>query len=153
MNLLPNCTDILVDVRNPVYASIDGVLFTKNLSTMIDYPKGKTDAEYVVPKTLKEIGYDAFTNPYLETVKFEDCIESIGPYAFHSSNNVKKLLLPLGCPNPVFDSSSFQGMQITLKNFGHYVPHVCRFYPISCEINPLFHALIFSFPIHVFILL
>lgn len=153
-NLLPNVTNILVDLRNPSYASFDGVIYTKDLSNLVDYPRGRTNIEYTLPKTVKNLSFAAFNNPHLEIVKFEDCIEFIGYYTFHGCTNLKKILTPLGCPNPKLHDQAFIDMSgFGAKNLGHYVPYVCRFYPISCDINPYFNILLFAIPIHVFILL
>ena len=35
------CYEIIVDEENPVYCSIDGVLFNKNVTELIYYPVGK----------------------------------------------------------------------------------------------------------------
>jgi len=51
---------IIVDESNPNYCSEDGVLFNKDKTTLIQYPAGKTDETYFVPKTVEKIENGAF---------------------------------------------------------------------------------------------
>jgi hypothetical protein len=53
-------TTISVDVSNPAYASIAGVLFNKSLTTLIQYPVGSAAQSYTVPNKVTEIGTEAF---------------------------------------------------------------------------------------------
>ena len=52
-------TKITVDENNPVYASVDGVLFDKAITTIIAYPAGKK-GNYTIPDTVIEINSNAF---------------------------------------------------------------------------------------------
>jgi len=52
-------TEIIVDENNPVYASDKGVLFDKNMTTIIKYPQGKK-GDYSIPDTVVEIEDNAF---------------------------------------------------------------------------------------------
>ena len=49
----------IVDPANPVYASYDGALYTKDLKTLICYPGGRTDVK--LPSGAVETKEDAFT--------------------------------------------------------------------------------------------
>ena len=49
-----------VDEDNPTFTSVDGVLFTKSLYTLIKYPLAKTNTTYTVPKETVEIAFGAF---------------------------------------------------------------------------------------------
>lgn len=53
-------TEINVDKDNPEYMSENGIVFTKDRTTLVKYPAGKTDKEYTVPDTVKTIGEYAF---------------------------------------------------------------------------------------------
>ena len=48
-------TAINVDAANPNYCSVDGILYSKDMTTLIAYPAGKTATEYVIPSTVTEI--------------------------------------------------------------------------------------------------
>ncbi|MDE6654188.1 MAG: leucine-rich repeat domain-containing protein [Muribaculaceae bacterium] len=50
----PNLQEILVDEGNMHYTSIDGVLFNKDISELLQYPCGR-GGEYIVPNTVKKL--------------------------------------------------------------------------------------------------
>ena len=52
-------TSINVANDNPIYSSIDGVLFDKQQTTLIRCPGGK-QGEYIIPNSVTSIGYNAF---------------------------------------------------------------------------------------------
>ncbi|MBQ8413695.1 MAG: hypothetical protein IJX58_00425 [Clostridia bacterium] len=49
-----------VSSDNPVYSSVNGVLFTKSTYTLIKYPLAKTGISYTVPESTVEIAFGAF---------------------------------------------------------------------------------------------
>jgi len=51
---------ITVDARNPIYGSVDGVLFDKNHATLIQFPSGKTGG-YAIPNGVTGVGQWAFS--------------------------------------------------------------------------------------------
>lgn len=53
-------TAITVDERNANYCDIDGVLFTKDKTTLIRYPAKKPGGSYVIPDGVLRISEDAF---------------------------------------------------------------------------------------------
>ena len=57
----PSLLSINVDKNNKYYASIDGVLFDKDISVIIFYPQGRQEAEYVIPDSVTKIGAEAFS--------------------------------------------------------------------------------------------
>ena len=46
---------ITVDAQNAFYSSVDGVLFNKDQTTLIQYPEGKTGS-YTIPNSVTSIG-------------------------------------------------------------------------------------------------
>jgi hypothetical protein len=80
-------TSILVDNRNPSYASIDGVLFDKNIRTLIIYPRYKNQSSYVIPSSVTSIeDYAFFKCSYLTSVTIPSSVMSIGDLAFFECN-------------------------------------------------------------------
>jgi hypothetical protein len=76
-------TSITVDNPNPAYASIDGVLFDKNIRTIISYPAGKTARTYTIPSSVTSIGdYAFFPCESLTSITIPSSVTSIGDYAF-----------------------------------------------------------------------
>lgn len=55
-----SCSGLIsVDAGNPNYSSLDGVLFDKNRTTLLQCPTSKT-GNYSIPSSVLYIGYDAF---------------------------------------------------------------------------------------------
>jgi hypothetical protein len=76
---------IIVDERNTVYSSIDGVLFNKAKTTLIKYPRGKQGNPYVIPDSVTYIGESAFGGCWnLTSINIPDRV-TIGEWAFNSS--------------------------------------------------------------------
>ncbi len=55
---------ITVDPGNSVYASLEGVLFTKDMEALIFYPVKKTDEHYRIPASVQSVYGAAFTRCY-----------------------------------------------------------------------------------------
>ncbi len=92
--LSPWTEAIDVDEANPSYASADGVLFDKAMTTLLRYPENRTGTAYIVPSTVKTIGDEAFyMNQNITKIDLPDGLETIGRWAFHGST-VVSLTLP-----------------------------------------------------------
>lgn len=63
-NYCTNMTSILVSPQNPYYTSIDGVLYSNNLQTLIYYPSSKTNSSFTVPSHVRIIKANAFEACY-----------------------------------------------------------------------------------------
>lgn len=90
-----NCTDlrsITVAPDNPVYESIDGVLFDKNNHILIHYPSDRANKVYEVPKNTKEIWPQVFNN--LETIIFPEGMERIDKSVLWAVFSLKSVKLP-----------------------------------------------------------
>ena len=90
-----NLTSIDVDPANTAYMSDDGVLFNKDQTMLIQYPRACSSYDYTIPDTVEEIADYAFSNAnQLETVEFPQGLVSIGNYAFNYCNNLDEIELP-----------------------------------------------------------
>lgn len=70
-------TMIEVSEDNPVYSSIDGVLFNKDKTKLIQYTQSATKPNYVIPDTVADID-SAFSGArYLETLTISKNVEII----------------------------------------------------------------------------
>ncbi|MCI6616952.1 leucine-rich repeat protein [Ruminococcus sp.] len=82
-----NLASISVDENNPNYASLDGVLFSKNLKTLICYPAGKTNTYYVIPNCVTEISESAFSGcNNLESITITENITQIDTFNLSLGN-------------------------------------------------------------------
>ena len=93
--------NINVDENNQYYKSVDGVLFDKNVKTLIQYPgrcTGQykwTETSYEIPDTVTKIGEYAFGYCYeLDRVIIPDSVIEIGAFAFVCCRSFKELVIP-----------------------------------------------------------
>ncbi len=83
-----NLTGIHVDADNPRFVSKEGVLFSKDMKTLIACPGGK-EGHYDVPNGVTAIGSEAFyACSKLTSIKLPDSLKELGAWAFHSSGIV-----------------------------------------------------------------
>ena len=85
---------ITVDGSNQGYESEDGVLFSKGMTALIQYPAGKTDMEYTIPDSVRYVGDNAFLNcTILQSVYIPDPVTYIGNAAFHNCISLQSITL------------------------------------------------------------
>ena len=76
-------TSITVDENNTAFASIDGNLYNKDKTTLIQYAIGKTATEFTIPDDVTSIGSSAFEScDSLTSIVIPDSVTSIGEDAF-----------------------------------------------------------------------
>jgi len=89
-----NLMNIEVDKMNEKYTTINGILFDKNINTLIRYPPGKT-GKYSLPASLKIIGNSAFSGcSKLKRVNIPDKVEIIKDSAFLHCSNLESIHIP-----------------------------------------------------------
>jgi len=82
-------TEITVDPLNLFYSSVDGVLFNKSQTTLIECPGGKTGS-YTVPNNVTNIASSAFSFcTSLTSVTIPTSVTNIGTRAFASCTSLK----------------------------------------------------------------
>lgn len=87
--------EINVASGNTAYSSLDGVLFNKSKTELLDYPKYKKNASYTIPSTVKTISDYCFYNQNnLTSVTIPSSVISIGRYAFSYMPSLKSLTIP-----------------------------------------------------------
>jgi hypothetical protein len=89
-----NLTGITVDESNPVYSSLDGVLFNKDKTVLIQCPGGKTGA-YTIPDSVTNIGSAAFSSCIrLTSVTIGSGVISIGNGIFYNCVSLTSVTIP-----------------------------------------------------------
>ena len=79
--------EVSVHNDNPSYTAVDGVLFSKDMTTLIYYPSAKQGWNYTVPEGVTAIESRAFHGCYdLRKVTLPEGLLSIGSYAFSFSS-------------------------------------------------------------------
>lgn len=101
LGVVPFCTgctslvEFQIHEKNPVFCSVDGVIFNKNITTLIRFPGGKNATSYVVPSTVSEIGTGAFeTCIKLTSISLPDTLRRIKYAAFKNCNSLQIITLP-----------------------------------------------------------
>ena len=78
-----NLKEININENNETYRSLDGVVFSKDIKTLIYYPRYKESTSYIVPTGTETIGVNAFSNnKYLKTVTLPSSLKNISDEAF-----------------------------------------------------------------------
>ena len=83
-----------VDPSNPVYRSIDGVLFDLSLTALLQYPGGKV-GNYTIPGTVKSLQAMAFAGSLrLTGITIPNSVMTIPDWAFDSCISLTAVKLP-----------------------------------------------------------
>ena len=86
--------EITVSPDNKNYSSVDGVLFNKDGSELIIYPKGNGRSAYTVPDGVTSISGSAFSGcTSLKEIVIPDSVTSIGESAFSGCTSLSKVKL------------------------------------------------------------
>lgn len=89
--------NIKVNKDNRHYIDIDGNLYNKEGTTLIQYARGKTATEFIIPDGVTSIGDYAFRDcENLTNVVIPDSVTSIGDYAFAGCKNLTNVVIPDG---------------------------------------------------------
>lgn len=80
---------IKVEEGHEHYVSVDGVLFNKDKTVLLVYPRGKEDIEYTVPRSVVRIEEQAFHyNKYLKKLNINKNIIHIGEMSFYEETKI-----------------------------------------------------------------
>ena len=97
-------TAISVDTNNPAYCSVDGVLFNKSKTTLVQFPAGLAGS-YTIPGGVTSIGDAAFyACASLTNITAPSSITSIGAQSFAFCYALAGLCLPGNAPGLGWDA-------------------------------------------------
>ena len=88
-------TNIWVDGRNPAYTSVDGVLYTKDMKTLVAYPAGRQGA-YVIPNGVTSIGTTFHDCNGLTSITIPGSMYSIESFTFWGCTNLSNVVINSG---------------------------------------------------------
>ena len=105
-------TKIEVDTANMAYASVDGVLFDKAKTVLLQYPIGRTEKAYTIPNGVKKVDLNAFFfAKNLSTVSMPKGLTEIEKSAF-SGSGLSSVSIPSGV-NKMSNSAFLMCEQLT----------------------------------------
>ena len=99
--------NIRVSDENEYFRTVNGVLFTKDKTTLLQYPVGLATTEYIVPEGVETIGYGAFSmDTTLHRVELPSTLTLLEDYAFFHCDRldtvVCEAMTPPVCRNTAF---------------------------------------------------
>ncbi len=87
--------NILVSLNNSAYQSIDGVLFSKDMTVLSQYPVGKQQSSYIVPDGVEIIMSGAFAYCHnLQSIHLPNSVQYIQTLAFEGCEHLTTLNIP-----------------------------------------------------------
>lgn len=90
--------EILVDDENENFKSTDGVLYTKNMQTLLIYPANRENTDFSIPETVRSFGDYAFDySQNLENITIPAGLRSMGEYEpFYCAKSIKNFDVATG---------------------------------------------------------
>lgn len=89
----PKINRITVSGNSGNYVSDDGVLFSKDKTTLVAFPSARKGG-YSVPKSVTKIADSAFAESQLESLTFNSSLSELGDRAFYNARSLKTSALP-----------------------------------------------------------
>ncbi len=137
-----------VDAHNEYYTSVDGVLYTKDMKTLLVYPikknaveteedsgeETKREVSFTIPEGVERVGACAFyKNEVLTQINIPSTLKEIGDMAFFKCENIALVTLPDGLEIIGTDAFSYcHGMEhvmyipASVKEIGSFAFYNCK---------------------------
>ncbi len=80
-----DCTGIekfTVDAANTTYCTKDGILYSKDMTEFVCFPRGRKETSFSVPVGVTKISGEALSRTKIKTLKLPSTLREIGDYAF-----------------------------------------------------------------------
>ncbi|MDR3264184.1 MAG: leucine-rich repeat protein [Clostridiales bacterium] len=88
-----NLTAITVSPENTAFSSDNGILYDKNKTKLICYPRAKADTEFVVPGTVSRIEISAFESQKYLTKLSSGGVSYIASFAFRNALLLEEIVI------------------------------------------------------------
>lgn len=113
--------DISVVPLNLTYSSLEGVLFNKDQTMLIQYPAGRLDPSYTIPESVTNVCNYAFNEcARLTAVAIGARVTIIAPFSFDGCAGLQEITVaPLNVTYSSLDGVLFNKEQTTLIRYPH----------------------------------
>ncbi len=85
--------NIYTTENNVNYTSVDGVLYSKDLTTLVRYPAGRTGS-FTIPSHVTKLAHHCFKGTLVEEIILHSGIVEIGASAFEGAEKVQNIVIP-----------------------------------------------------------
>ena len=82
--------EISVDEANECYCANDGILYSKDMTTLVCYPQSKGETSFTVPEGITEIGSAALYNTGLSDITFPSTLEKTNYFSLGDLEDLTK---------------------------------------------------------------
>ncbi|MBQ3220854.1 MAG: leucine-rich repeat protein [Clostridia bacterium] len=97
ISMYSSIKEFRVEENNETYKSVDGVLYSKDGTTLLDYPCGKENSFFEIPSSVTTIADSAFEyNEKITSVTFGTGVVTIGNTAFNYCSSLTAVVFPQG---------------------------------------------------------
>lgn len=84
---------IIISEDSPYFTTVDDVIYTKDMSTLVIYPEWKDDTSFTVPNGVTTLADSCFSsNRYLKELILSDTVTSIGDCSINFCPNITNLV-------------------------------------------------------------
>lgn len=121
-NVFHGCNSLInieVISANPNYSSLNGVLYNKDQTILLQYPKGKTNTSFEIPESVTSIGKYAFYFASLSSIIIPSSVTTIELGAFDICRDLSSIICHATTP-PSLNGTIFS--QVSKSACVLYVP-------------------------------
>lgn len=91
---IENLQEVVVDKGNTEFSTEDGVLFNKQKTVLLSFPRRRDVKEYLIPDGVQQIAEEAFCGqPFIEEILFPDSTIAIEKRAFANCGSLREVYL------------------------------------------------------------
>ncbi|EID85906.1 hypothetical protein MSI_03340 [Treponema sp. JC4] len=80
----------IISEENSKYRTVDGVIYTKDMTQLILYPKNKPDDEFTIPDSVTSLGSNAFNMANFSKLNGLSHIQHVSSQPFYNAKNLKE---------------------------------------------------------------
>lgn len=80
--------EIIVDEDSEHYAAVDGVLYSKDMKSILNYPPSKKGESFTIPDGVEEIGTAALSDTLLKEINIPDSVNTLNRHCFSFNPNL-----------------------------------------------------------------